>query len=208
MKRVLLLLCLVVSLGTTACGFQLRGAYPLPFDSLYIALPDTGEMYAQLKRSVTAGSSVQVLSEQQAAQVTLQVLEDRPAKNILSLSAAGRAREYQLSRTVVIRLVDAQGHEWMAPSRISVHRDITYNDDLVLSKESEEALLWRDMQNDLIQQILRRLSAVHQPPSKGDAKMDSIPSRSHSPSDEATRQPPRSENGPVTAGSVKGEGSQ
>jgi len=29
-----------------------------------------------------------------------------------------------------------------------------------LSKESEEALLYRDMENDLIQQILRRLAAV------------------------------------------------
>lgn len=161
MKRIALLLAATLLL--TACGFQLRGAYPLPFDSLYIALPDTGEMYAQLKRSIMAGSAVQVLSDQKAAQVTLQILEDRPAKNILSLSASGRAREYQLSRVLVIRLVDAQGHEWMAPSRISVHRDITYNDDLVLSKESEEALLWRDMQNDLVQQVLRRLSATHVP---------------------------------------------
>ena len=165
MKRIPLFLCLLVSLFTTACGFQLRGAYSLPFDSLYIALPDTGEMYAQLKRSIMAGSTVQVLSEQKAAQVTLQVLDDRQAKNILSLSAAGRAREYQLSRILVIRLVDAQGREWMTPSQISVHRDITYNDDLVLSKESEEALLWRDMQNDLLQQILRRWSATHAPAS-------------------------------------------
>jgi LPS-assembly lipoprotein len=30
----------------------------------------------------------------------------------------------------------------------------------VLAKESEEALLYRDMQSDLVQQILRRLAAV------------------------------------------------
>ncbi|MBP9712204.1 MAG: hypothetical protein KBD60_00760 [Sterolibacterium sp.] len=162
MKRIFLLLSVAGSLWLAACGFQLRGAYPLPFDSLYIALPETGEMYAQLKRAIMAGSAVQVISEQKAAQVTLQVLEDRQAKNILSLSAAGRAREYQLTRTLLIRLADGQGREWMAPSRIAVHRDITYNDDLVLSKESEEALLWRDMQNDLVQQVLRRLSAVRQ----------------------------------------------
>jgi len=165
MKRISLFLWLAASLFITACGFQLRGTYPLPFDSIYIALPDTGEMYAQLKRSIMAGSVVQILDNSKAAQVTLQVLDDRQAKNILSLSAAGRASEYQLSRSLLIRLVDTQGNEWMAPSRISVHRDITYNDDLVLSKESEEALLWRDMQNDLVQQILRRLSATHAPKS-------------------------------------------
>jgi len=30
----------------------------------------------------------------------------------------------------------------------------------VLAKESEEALLYRDMQSDLVQQILRRLAAI------------------------------------------------
>ncbi|WP_416142349.1 LPS assembly lipoprotein LptE, partial [Hydrogenophaga sp.] len=46
------------------------------------------------------------------------------------------------------------------PSQIVLRRDITYNDNLVLSKEAEEALLWRDIQNDLVQQILRRLAAA------------------------------------------------
>jgi LPS-assembly lipoprotein len=30
----------------------------------------------------------------------------------------------------------------------------------VLAKEQEEVLLWRDMQNDMVQQIMRRLAAV------------------------------------------------
>ena len=66
-------------------------------------------------------------------------------------------------RTLSFRVVDGKGREWVPLSRIVVRRDITFNDDLVLSKESEEALLWRDIQNDLVQQILRRLSAAKVP---------------------------------------------
>ena len=146
-----------------ACGFQLRGSYALPFDSLYITLPETGELHAQIKRSILSSSQGKITGEAREAQVSLQVLGDRQDKNILSLSAAGRAREYQLIRTFSFRLIDALGREWLPPSQITLRRDITFNDDLVLSKEAEESLLWRDMQNDLVQQLLRRLAAAHAP---------------------------------------------
>jgi len=147
----------------SACGFQLRGAYPLPFDKLYINLPETSELHAQLKRSIAAGSNARVVSAQKDAQAMLLVLGDVPVKDVLSLSAAARVSEYQLVRTFTFRVVDAQGRDWLPRNQIVIHRDITFNDDLVLSKESEETLLWRDIQNDLVQQILRRLAAAKPP---------------------------------------------
>jgi len=41
-----------------------------------------------------------------------------------------------------------------------LQRDISFNESAVLAKETEEALLYRDMQSDIVQQILRRLAAV------------------------------------------------
>lgn len=158
-----LLALLSAALLLAACGFQLRGSYALPFDSIFISLPETGEMHAQLKRSILTGSSTRVVGTQKEGQVMLQILGDQTAKNILSLSAGGRAREYQLVRTVGFRVIDAKGRDWVPPGQIVIRRDITFNDDLVLSKESEEALLWRDIQNDLVQQMLRRLAAAKVP---------------------------------------------
>ena len=37
---------------------------------------------------------------------------------------------------------------------------MTFNETIALSKEAEEALLYRDMQRDIVQQMLRRLAAV------------------------------------------------
>ncbi|MBI3526076.1 MAG: hypothetical protein HY066_16415 [Betaproteobacteria bacterium] len=156
-------LALILILLLSACGFQLRGAYSLPFDKLYINLPESSELHALLKRSIAAGSNARIVGTQKDAQATLLVLGDVPAKDILSLSATARAREYQLVRTFTFRVADAQGRDWLPQSQIVIRRDITFNDDLVLSKESEEALLWRDIQNDLVQQILRRLAAARPP---------------------------------------------
>lgn len=143
-----------------ACGFQLRGSYALPFATLSISLPPTSEFYGQLKRSIEASSPTRIVADAKEAEANLIILGDSGQKVILSLNAAGRAREYSLVRTFNFRVNGAKNAEYIPPSQIVLHRDITYNDDLVLSKESEEALLWRDIQADLIQQIMRRLAAA------------------------------------------------
>jgi LPS-assembly lipoprotein len=39
-------------------------------------------------------------------------------------------------------------------------RDISFNESQVMAKEHEEAMLYRDMQSDVVRQVLRRLSAL------------------------------------------------
>jgi LPS-assembly lipoprotein len=46
---------------------------------------------------------------------------------------------------------------------VQLTRDVTYNDTDVLAKENEEQLLYRDMQADMVQQLMRRLSAAQKP---------------------------------------------
>ena len=146
-----------------ACGFQLRGSYTLPFDTLYINLPETNELRTMLARSISAGTSVTLAAQPRNAQATLVVVSDASTKNILALSAAGRAREFRLQRTFTFRVVNPAGLEWLKESQIVVYRDMTYSDDQVLSKGFEETLLWRDIQSDLTRQVLRRLSVAKAP---------------------------------------------
>ena len=60
------------------------------------------------------------------------------------------------------RLRTQGGKELIPDSEIVLTRDINFNETGALSKESEEALLYRDMENDLVQQIQRRLAAVRE----------------------------------------------
>lgn len=158
------LIAFAAALLLTACGFQLRGSYTLPFDTLYIALPETAELRAVLKRNIEASSQTRIVDSAAKAQAVLVVTADLQMKNVLSLSSTGRVREYQLVRTFAYRVYDAGNRDVAPPGEITIRRDITYSDEQVLAKEAEEALLRRDMQNDLVQQLLRRLAGSQPKP--------------------------------------------
>ena len=151
------MLCLTLG----ACGFQLRGQATLPFDTLYIA--SKGPMAVELKRNIVAGTNTRLVDDEKQAQAILTVQADAREKSILSLDSGGRVREYQLRYRYRFRVTDAKGLEFVPSNEILLTRDISFNDSQVLAKESEEGLLYRDMQADMVQQILRRLSAAKAP---------------------------------------------
>ncbi|MGE5525036.1 MAG: LPS assembly lipoprotein LptE [Rhodospirillaceae bacterium] len=151
---------LLAVLALAGCGFHLRGAADLPFQSLYVQAPPTSLFATQLKRVITSSSKTDVVDDQKAAQATLQLVLEQREKEILSLSAAGRVREFQLRYRVRYRVVDKAQRELVPVSEILLRRDFSFNDQEALSKESEEALLYRDMQTDAVQQLLRRLQVV------------------------------------------------
>lgn len=158
--RSLLIVLLTATLA--ACGFHLRGSAgsDLPYASMYIALPETAEVRVWLERYLRGSTNTTVSDDAKTATVTFQQLSDSRDKSILSIDARGRVREYRLQMRYRFRLVDAQGREIIAAQEISMNRDMTYDDSQVLSKSMEENLLWRDMTNDLVNQIMRRLSRI------------------------------------------------
>jgi LPS-assembly lipoprotein len=150
----------VMLLALSACGFQLRGAANLPFETLYVAAAPTSTFATQLRRAVTSGSQTKVVNNPKEAQATLHLLGEAREKTILSLSAGGRVREFQLVYRVSYRVADKDNKELRAPTQIRLHRDFSFNDQDTLSKESEEALLYRDMQTDAVNQLLRQLQTT------------------------------------------------
>ena len=156
------LFALLLAALVAGCGFHLRGAGSgnLPYKTMYIALPETAEVRVWLERYLRGSTNTTVSDDAKTATVTFQQLSDSRDKSILSIDARGRVREYRLQMRYRFRLVDAQGREIVAPQEISMNRDMTYDDSQVLSKSMEENLLWRDMTNDLVNQIMRRLSRI------------------------------------------------
>jgi LPS-assembly lipoprotein len=146
-----------------ACGFHLRGAADLPFETLYLPNATSG-IALELKRHLQSGSDTRVVDDPKAAQAMLQFTEESRSKEILALNTAGRVREYRLVYRVSFRVADGKGAEFVPPSTITLGRDITYDDTVALAKETEEQLLFRDMQADMVQQILRRLTAARDAP--------------------------------------------
>jgi LPS-assembly lipoprotein len=143
-----------------ACGFQLRGTAQLPFQSLYVQATPSSQFATLLKRNVRAGSNTRITEQPADAEVVLQVLSELQEKQILSLGGGGRVSEYQLRYRVSFRLTDNKNREHIPATEILLKRDYSFTDEQALSKESEEALLYRDMRNDAVQQMVRRLQVA------------------------------------------------
>jgi LPS-assembly lipoprotein len=150
-------------LALAGCGFQLRGTAALPFETLYVPPSAPGGIALDLKRSIQSGTRTTVVDDPKQAQAVLELSQETREKHILSLTGAGRVREFQLRYRVAFRVHDGRGGEFLPASTLQLTRDVTFNDTEVLAKETEEQLLYRDMQFDMVQQIMRRLAAAQRP---------------------------------------------
>jgi LPS-assembly lipoprotein len=147
-----------------ACGFQLRGTAEVPFKTLY--LPGaTGGIALDLKRQIQAGTDAKVIDDPKQADAILQFSQEAREKQILSLTGTGRVREFRLLYRVGWRVHDGKGGDYVPQTSFELTRDVSFNDAEVLAKEAEEQLLFRDMQSDMVQLIMRRLSAAQKPKS-------------------------------------------
>ncbi|WP_211444936.1 LPS assembly lipoprotein LptE [Collimonas humicola] len=151
---------LLITAMLCACGFHLRGSANLPFSSLYMTFAPTSPLGIELKRNIVASGNTKVLSKPEGAEATLGVLSETREKVILTTNSSGRPSEYMLYYRLTFHVTDAQNKELLAPTLITLKRDISYNSSQELSKDAEEVLLYRDMQSDMVQQILRRLAAI------------------------------------------------
>jgi len=156
------LLALLLAAALAGCGFQLRGSANLPFDTVYVP-GASGGIALDLKRNIQAGTNAKVVDDPKNAQAVLEFTREEREKVILSLTGTGAVSEFRLRYLVSFRVHDRKGENYVPASTIELTRDVTFNDSAVLAKESEEQLLYRDMQTDMVQQIMRRLAAAKQP---------------------------------------------
>lgn len=157
---------LVASAGAAllaGCGFQLRRAPDFAFDSIFIRADANSPLAAQLRRSLEAAGGVRVLpagSDPARADVVLELPLEQREKVVVGLTATGQVREFELRLRARFRLRTPQGRELIPETELLQERDISFNEAAALAKESEEALLYRAMQQDIVQQLMRRLAAL------------------------------------------------
>lgn len=152
-----------LSLSLSACGFRLRGSggsAMLPFKTMYISVPGTPSLGIELRRNIEGAGGTDVIADEKLAEVKLEVLSNTRDKQVLTLNSQGRVREFTLYSRVSFQVRDQANNVLLAPAPIVLRRTMSYDESLVLAKESEEATLYREMQSDMVQQILRRIAVL------------------------------------------------
>jgi LPS-assembly lipoprotein len=144
----------------SACGFHLRGQQSFAFKTVFVSISDASLLGNELKRNIAAGTDTRVLKDAKDAQAVLDVYEDTRQKVVTASSATGQVREFQLRLRLGFRLRTLQGKELIPDTTLELKRDVAFNESQVLAKEAEEALLYRSMQSDMVEQVMRRLASV------------------------------------------------
>ena len=154
--------------GLSACGFKLRGPQTFAFQSLRMAGSEATPVAVALRRVLMVSgvpvfvSSTPTSPEGDTGQVVLTVLADQRERTVVGQTAVGQVRELQLRTRFRFRLRTISGRQLLDDTELLLERDISFTETAALAKDAEEALLFRDMQADIVQQVMRRLAAVKQ----------------------------------------------
>ena len=153
------LLAALAGTALVGCGFELRRPPKLNFSSIALAgfaprSPLAEELRRQLARQV------QVLESPTKVDVVLQALDDLREKSVVAQTSAAQIREFQLRLKFNFRAHTPSGRELIPRAELLLSRDLSYSEVAALAKEQEEAELYREMQADVVAQVLRRLASV------------------------------------------------
>lgn len=148
---------LTLSVMLTACGFHLRQPSPIAFKTVQIK--GTTLINTALKKLLIE-QGVKVVTDAEEAELQLELLKEENEQRILSLSGTGVVREYELYYRVQYRTKLASEATWALPLVMEGRRDYTYNDANLLAKQAEQKLLTDSMQTDVLNGIMRRISAL------------------------------------------------
>jgi LPS-assembly lipoprotein len=162
-RRAVCALAIAAAMALSACGFQLRGSNgrdDLPFKTVYINVGENSLLGVQLKRNIRALGNTEVVKDAKDAQGIVDILSENRSQSILALNTQGRIREYTLYYRLRFRVRDNQNHDLMPPTEIVIKRQLSFNETQALADEKQQEIMYRDMQNDAVQQMLRRIAAT------------------------------------------------
>lgn len=150
-------------LGLSACGFALRQPPKMPFATISLSnFNSTSPLAGELAQALEA-SGVDVV-EPPVADITrhviLEALVDGRDQLVVSSTSSAQVRELGLRTRFTFRLLKADGSVLIPATELSLSRELTYNEQDALAKDSESAALHRAMQTDIVSQTLRRLAAA------------------------------------------------
>ena len=143
------------------CGFALRSSQNYAFETVAVTPEKSAGVAAELARYL--GERVRPLvpaADGVVPDAVIDILEEAREKTVVGTNASGQVREFQLRLRVRFRMRTPSGVELIAPTEVRLQRDISFNETAVLAKEAEELILYRDMQTDAVQQLVRRLAAI------------------------------------------------
>ncbi len=143
----------------TGCGFHLIGTQSLPpeLSPLYVDVsPPNSNFVWQLKHKIEQ-LGAQIATDPAAAHAILKVEYPQAQHALLSIDAAGQAREFSVHQKIIFRIYSSDGSILLPETTISDQRDYAFRQDNLLGNDTERQRLMHYMQQTLLQRLIHIL---------------------------------------------------
>ena len=161
MTRVLQsLLLATLTLALTACGFALREELALP-PALQKLRLDVADPFSPLERDLAAAlarSGATITKRPEAPRVSVPV--NALSTQVQSIGDAARVTEYVVRYRVEVQVFAADGSELLPRTVIELDRDFAYDETQALGAAAEEDLLRKELQREMVREIMRRIALI------------------------------------------------
>lgn len=155
------LLALLCLLGLCACGFRLAGTTELPPQLATMQLVTSNFSATQLKalRSTLKAAGARLVEGADAQAVRLSVsLNLLPDQQLVS--SAGGDIVKRISRSLDFNVKAADGNTIVAQRSLRQQKDVTLDDNNLLSSDRERETAVRGLEQALYDQLIRQLSRI------------------------------------------------
>lgn len=166
-NKLSLLFLLLLAVALAGCGFHLRGS---AFQGAATLSPELKIMFiegaSQNSALMTAlradlkANNVKIVDSSGEAIAIMRIISNNFNRRTLSVSSVtGKVSEYELHYEVTFVVNNKDGDIVVPTQRARLIRDYTFDKNRVLGKDSEESILRKEMERDIVQQIMIRLQA-------------------------------------------------
>jgi LPS-assembly lipoprotein len=147
--------------GLAACGFRLAGIEKLPpvLARPYLSVKDPYTDFAREFERQLKSSGALVQDIRQDSTATIEVTKDLFEQRTLAVSSRNIPTDYAITYTVTFAVQGLDG-QILAPQTITLSRDYSFQENVLLAKEHEADMLRAQMARDLVSIAMRRLTRL------------------------------------------------
>ncbi len=162
-------LALLALATLNACGWRIRGKVDLPYRNLFLSgsmtpeFRDTLEMYLGV-------NDITLVKSAKEAELVLEIITEQNARQVLSYNGAGQITAYRIISRVAFRTFDSNGIEVTPEADIYLTRDVDFDQANVQSFDLVVMEHLKVMRVDIVNQLMRRLSAIKKLPGQEPSK--------------------------------------
>lgn len=157
----LLSLAVLAATLLSSCGWRLQGTTRLSpvMATTYVETDDRFTDFNRALRESLQASGARLTARPEEATAVVRILKDESGQRVLTVSARNTPEEYEVFYLIEYS-VNGRTDELIAPQKIELTRDYSYDETTVLAKQREQAVLREALARDLAGLVVRRLASL------------------------------------------------